>query len=169
MKTLKIMSIILFAYFAFIPFTGALSHVENDNPVNWLSLGEAQEASADDGKPLFVFVEAEWCGICKRMLKNVFPNDAVSVPLMEKYHPVSIDLDSKKEILFNGETMTEREFARKMEVQGTPTTIFFSAEGEELGRQVGFIDTDELNLLLTYITSDQFPDVPLEEFKRKGR
>jgi len=136
--------------------------------ISWLTMEEAQQASAEDGNPVFVFVEAEWCGICKRMQKNVFPKDAVYAPLMEAYHPVLIDLDSKKEILFNGETMTEREFARKMEVQGTPTTLFFSADGDELGRQVGFIDTDELNLLLAYITSDQFPDVPLEEFKREG-
>lgn len=168
MKTLKILPLVLFASFAFTAYAGTPSNAGNGSAVNWLSLDEAQEKAVEDGKPLFVFVEAEWCGICKRMLNNVFPKDVVAGPLSEQYHPVSIDLDSKKEIQFNGEKMTERKFARKMEVTGTPTTIFFNAEGEELGRQVGFIDTDELERLLAYITSDQFPNVPLEEFGQEG-
>lgn len=165
MKTLKIISLVLLASFAFNAYAGMPSNLEKDNSVNWLSPGEAQEKAAEDGKPLFVFVEAEWCSICKRMLSSVFPKESISSQLTEKYHAVSIDLDSKKEIRFNGEKMTEREFARMMDVSGTPTTIFFDAGGEELGRQVGFIDTDELNRLLAYVVSDQFPDVPLDEFQ----
>ena len=154
---------------ATIALSSAVAQQNNaGNSISWLTMEEAQNASADDKKPVFVFIEADWCGICKRMLESVFPKQEVSAALADKYHPVSIDLDSKREILFNGEVMTEREFAKKMEVQGTPTTIFFSAGGKELGRQTGFIDTGELNLLLAYITSDQFPDVPLEEFKREG-
>lgn len=168
MKTLKILFLILIVAFTFTSYAGISQIAGNGSAVNWLSLDEAQKKSAEDGKPLFVFVEAEWCSICKRMLNSVFPKDVVAGPLSDQYHPVSIDLDSKNEIDFNGERMTEREFAQKMEVTGTPTTIFFNTEGEELGRQVGFIDTDELERLLAYITSDQFPDVPLDKFQHEG-
>ncbi|WP_340103342.1 thioredoxin family protein [Rhodohalobacter sp. 8-1] len=76
-----------------------------------------------------------------------------------------IDLDSKKPILFNGNEMTERDFAREMNVSGTPTTIFFDSSGKELGRQVGFIGIEELQRLLAYVNSDRFHEVPFEEFE----
>lgn len=84
----------------------------NAQDVEWTSIEHAQELSSEDNKPLFVFVEAEWCGTCKQMLANVFPEEKVKRTLNENYHPVSIDLDSEQKIIFNGEEMTEREFAR---------------------------------------------------------
>lgn len=168
MKTIKILSLVIAATLVASISAGIQAPGNHPSAIDWISLTEAQQNAAEDGKPLFVFVEAEWCSICKRMLKNVFPTEGVSSALADKYHPVSIDLDSKNEIQFNGQTMTEREFARKMNVAGTPTTIFIDAKGEELGRQVGFIDVDQLKRLLAYVRSDQFFDVPLEEFNSGG-
>lgn len=168
MRSLKIVSALIIVSVTFSVTSGFTQKKDSELAISWSSMEEAQDKSAADGKALFVFVEAEWCGICKRMIQNVFPNQEVKEDLASNYHSVKIDLDSKNDIRFNGESMTEREFARKMDVSGTPTTIFFSSDGEELGRQVGFIGTDELNRLLAYIISDQFPDVPLKEFEPEG-
>ena len=135
------------------------------NEIEWLSITEAQEKSKSDGRPLFIFVEAEWCGICKRMINSVFPEPSVTELLTDNFHPVLIDLDSRETILFNGEVMTERDFARIMQVQQTPTTIFIDENGDVLGSQPGFMDVDELEKLLHYLLSDQFGDVPLSEFR----
>jgi thioredoxin-related protein len=169
MKKLTLWPAMSIAIVTFMFATGFTLHNEIDSSVSWISMEQAQEKSAEDGKPLFVFVEAEWCGICKRMLANVFPNQDVSDDLMANYHPVKIDLDSKNQIRFNGETMTEREFAREMIVAGTPTTIFFDSAGDELGRQVGFVSIEDLQQLLAYVVSDQFNEVSFEEFQSEGR
>lgn len=132
--------------------------------ITWISLTEAQEKSVVDGKPLFIFVEAEWCGFCKQMMNSVFPEPSVTELLTDNFHPVLIDLDSRETIHFNGEVMTERNFARSMQVQQTPTTIFIDENGEVLGSQPGFMDTDELEKLLLYVLSEQFGVVPLSEF-----
>ncbi len=135
------------------------------NEIEWLSIVEAQEKSESDGRPLFIFVEAEWCGICKRMMNSVFPESTITRLLTNNFHPVLIDLDSRETILFNGEVMTERDFAKMMQVQQTPTTIFIDENGEVLGRQPGFMDTDELEKLLKYVLSDSFEVVPFSEFR----
>lgn len=162
--TMKI-SVILLITLA-INFTGYFANNTELTPteINWISLTEAQEKSSVDGKPLFIFVEAEWCGICKRMMNSVFPEPSVTELLTDNFHPVLIDLDSRKTILFNGEVMTERNFARNMQVQQTPTTIFIDEAGDVLGSQPGFMDVDELKKLLHYLLSDQFGLVPLSEF-----
>ena len=136
--------------------------------VDWISLEEAQSRAAADEKPIFIFVEAEWCGLCKQMIRNVFPEEVIDQLLSERFHAVSIDLDSKKKILFNGEEKTEREFARSMEVMATPTIIFIDHEGEEIGRRPGFMNTEQFNKLLLYVTSEKFNDVSFEEFSVEG-
>lgn len=142
----------------------AFTSAETGDP-EWVTLEEAQALSAEDQKPLFVFVEAEWCGICKRMMNSVFPLPDITELLVENYHPVLIDLDSGEIIIFNGEEISERNFARNMQVQQTPTMIFIDSAGDVMGRQPGFMGHDELKRLLLYVLSDQFGVVPLTEFR----
>lgn len=165
MKLLKLVSLVLFFT---LTATLSLGFQTSTSDTTWLSMEEAQQTAQQDGKPLFVFVEAEWCGICRQMLQNVFPEDEVSGKLTGNYHPVKIDLDSREEIVFNGKTMTERQFARNMRVSATPTTIFIDENGDELGRHLGGLDQADILRLMAYVTSDQFFEVPFEEFELEG-
>ncbi|WP_340103341.1 thioredoxin family protein [Rhodohalobacter sp. 8-1] len=71
MRTLKILSLICIAVSISGITMGFAFHANTPATLSWLTMEEAQQKSMEDGKPLFVFVEAEWCGICKRMLQNV--------------------------------------------------------------------------------------------------
>jgi len=161
------MPFFLFFLFSNYPLQLADDVQENDPQVYWISLSEAQKQSSEDGKPIFVFVEAEWCGICKRMLREVFPTEKISTMLSDKFHVVSIDLDSKNETFFNGDSITERNFAKKMNVQQTPTTIFIDKNGDIMGNMPGFLNETELTTLLNYVLSDEFGDLSFEEFQGK--
>jgi thioredoxin-related protein len=138
------------------------------NRVDWKELAEAQIASIDSSKVVFVFVEAEWCGFCKRMKRDVFPKSKISDLMRDEYFSVLIDLESKNELTFNGETMTEREFARNMEVKQTPTMIFLNSKGKELGRQPGYLDEEVFYKLLRYVISDEFGVVSFSEYSADG-
>lgn len=136
---------------------------------DWIDLQTAQTLSAEDGKPLFVFVEAEWCGFCKKMKAEVFPDNDVSNYLDQNYHSVLIDLGSKEEVIFNDEVTNERNFAREMQVMQTPTIIFIDRNGEVLGKQPGFLDSNELVTLLNYVLSDDFGSISFEEYSSSPR
>ena len=164
MKTILLLPVTVLFAFSTLELMNSPS-LNDDAEINWLSVEEAQAQAGEDGKPLFVFVEAEWCGTCKQMLNTVFPDPEISTLVSENYHPVVIDLDSKKQVLFNGKEKTERSFARTMQVQQTPTMIFISSSGEVMGRQPGFMDRSELKQLLHYVLSDQFGEVPVSEFQ----
>ncbi len=132
---------------------------------NWLSLEEGQTLASEENKILFVFVEAEWCAICKQMKKEVFPNTAILELLEGRFASTRIDLDSKHPVLFNGTTLTERSFAESMEVVATPTLIFADSDGKILGDANGFYDQERLLVLLKYLDSDQFQEVTFLEFE----
>lgn len=140
------------------------THSDAQGGVYWTELAHAQKSSADNSKIVLVFVEAEWCGFCKRMKRDVFPTPKISDLMGNEYYNVLIDLESKKEIIFNGERMTERDFARSMEVMQTPTIIFLNSRGEVLGRQPGYLDQDDLYKLLRYVISDDFGVIPFSNY-----
>ena len=150
----------------FIIFLIALSFepASAQSTIEWIDMEEAQKQSEVDQKPVFVFVEAEWCGFCKKMKREVFPQTEISGLMNEEYYGVLVDLESKNEIAFNGNIMTEREFSRSMEVMQTPTMIFLGNDGEELGRQPGYLGEDDFYKLLRYVTSDDFGVVPFKDF-----
>ena len=135
-----------------------------DDSFNWLKLEEAQQQASETGKTVFVFVEAEWCGFCRQMEREVFPDERVIGVVNEYYLPVTIDVDSRDRVRFNGEEMTEREFARLMNVRATPTILFIDPEGVELGRQEGYNPTDRFKAVLEFVLSDQFGEIPFEEY-----
>jgi thioredoxin-related protein len=170
MKSLLLLTAgLLFTVYAESPAHEHDEDQASDPKTEWLEIETAQELSKEDGNPVFLFFEAEWCGTCKRMLRNVFPQYEVTRLLSESYHTVSIDLESRKEILFNGRKISERNLAREFEVQATPTLLFLDSSGEELGRFLGFLDQDDFKRLLVYITSEQFNEISFEEFTIPGQ
>lgn len=167
MKLFKYL-LLVFIFTATTATTATTDLYEFEDPPEWKTMVEAQQLAAEDNKLIFIFVEAEWCGLCKQMKKNVFPDNNINKLLSDKFHLVSIDLDSKREITFNDEKMTEREFARKMGVMATPTMIFIDPKGEEMGRRPGFMNAELFNKLLLYVNSDQFTEVSFDEFSAEG-
>jgi len=139
-------------------------HFDEADPIEWMDLEEAQKLSMETDTPIFVFVEAEWCIYCRQMEREVFPEDEVIRMMEEEYLPVSIDLDSREKMVFNGQEMTEREFARMMEVTTTPTIIFISPDGDEMGRQLGYNPTDRFLALLQFVKSEQFGEISFEDY-----
>jgi thiol:disulfide interchange protein len=54
-------------------------------------LGEPLAQAKQANKLLFLDFTAKWCGICKQMEKNVFPEPEVARLLAERYVFVKID------------------------------------------------------------------------------
>lgn len=142
----------------------ASSQSPENSSLEWIDLEQAQKEASGDGKTIMVFVEAEWCGFCQQMKREVFPKEVIRSLVQEYYHAVAIDLESRQNILFNGKKMTEREFARMMQVSGTPTILFINAVGEVLAHNVGYSPEREFELLLNFIHSDEFGQISFEEY-----
>jgi thioredoxin-related protein len=139
------------------------SQADNDS-LDWVSLEEAQKAAVEDGKKIMVYVQAEWCGICRQVEEDIFPESLIQRLVERNYHPVNIDLDSQEMVLFNGEEMTEREFARRMNVSTTPTFLFINKEGKVLAHQVGYNPLARFAALLRFINSEWFGEVSFSEY-----
>jgi len=63
--------------------------------ITYKPLDQALAASAQDGKPVFVFVNRENCGNCYSIKSKNFKDKELINLVMNNFHPVSVDIDNK--------------------------------------------------------------------------
>jgi thioredoxin-related protein len=73
-------------------------------PIKWMSFEEAVEKSKTEKKKIFIDVYTGWCGWCKVMDKNTFPDPEVAKLLNENFYPVKFDAEQTADVIFHGTT-----------------------------------------------------------------
>lgn len=98
------------------------------------SWDEALEKAKAEQKPIFVDAYASWCGPCKRMAAQVFPQKEVGELFNAKFINVKMDMEK-------GEGPG---FAKKFPVRAYPTLLFITPQEEKFHEHVGGLDAEGL-------------------------
>src|SRR3990172_7641161 len=96
------------------------------------SFNEAQELAKKENKLIFIDFYTTWCGPCKKMEKEVFPNNSVADFFNKNF--INLRRDAEK-----GEGI---KLATKYEIQVYPTLLFVSADGAMAHQACGFRDPE---------------------------
>jgi thioredoxin-related protein len=73
-------------------------------PVKWMSFEQAVEKSKTEKRKIFIDVYTDWCGWCKVMDKNTFPDPEIAKMLNENFYPVKLDAEQTADVVFRGNT-----------------------------------------------------------------
>jgi len=141
----------------------------DDGWPNWAgskvySMEEAQVLAKENGKKVLVEVYAAWCGFCRKMAAETHPSQKVKDAVNELFYLVRLNAESDKQVVYNGETMTESELAAAFGVSSFPTTVFVDTNGEALGYQPGFMDANMYTNLVSYVGTDSYKTSSFEDF-----
>ena len=115
-----------------IPFVAQSAPPRTDEPAGIkFFTGSWKEVLAEakrQNKPIFVDIFTTWCGPCKLMAKQAFPDPKVG----EKFNAnfISYQIDAEK-----GEGI---EVAKKYTVDAYPTSLYVSANGDLIHRAIGY-------------------------------
>lgn len=92
---------------------------------------DLDEANAD-GKRLVLFFEQRGCIYCRAMHEEVFVDPKISDYIDENFFVVQLNLHGDIEVTdFDGESLTEKDMARKWRVLFTPNIVFLPEEVPE--------------------------------------
>ncbi|MDO5525947.1 MAG: thioredoxin family protein [Prevotella sp.] len=91
-----------------------------------ISFEEAKAAAKAEKKMVFVDFYTSWCGPCKMMARDVFPQKELGDYMNKTF--VCVKYDAEKE---------EKELVGRSKVTAYPTFVIFDAEGNEVTRLVG--------------------------------
>lgn len=160
----KMMTVLIFVFFIFLASEDAIAQSES---LAWQDFTKATQKADEEGKTLFLFFEAEWCGFCKQMRSEVFPLADVQQKFDEGFIPVSIDIESGQKLIYQGKELSEQAFSHQLRIDATPTLMFMNSEGGVIGRYRGFADENEFTLLLDYIRDGEVKNLSFAEYKKK--
>lgn len=110
------------------------SQVEFLEVVTGEDMDEARRKASDGMQMLFVDIYATWCGPCKQMDREVYPDPELSAYMNEHFINVRMD----------GETPFGRGYAGELNLQGYPSVFIFGTEGELVSSIVGYKPAGEL-------------------------
>ncbi len=87
----------------------------------------ALKQAADQKKFLVIDISASWCGYCRKMAREVYPDrEFVEFSRAHVFMRLFSDTDAEG-----------RRLARRFNVRGYPTIVVLNIKGEEVGRLVG--------------------------------
>ena len=111
---------------------------------------DAFEAAERGGKAVFVDVYTQWCGPCKLMDANVYPDAAAGAYFNARF--VNVKLDAEDEAI-DGPA-----FAKRYDIGGYPTLLFLRPDGTEIGRGVAGLGVEQLLRLAAELTGEADSD-----------
>ncbi len=138
--------IAVFLYFSF----SQVQPIEIENAPDWLTIEQAmdQAQSVSDDKLILVDIYEVGCRFCRQMEREVYPSESIRTLIDRNFIPVKINGNSDNEIVFNGETMTEQQFANKMGLTAFPFTVVLDKNGNVLNTRRGYMGVSELSRFL---------------------
>ncbi len=98
------------------------------------SWAEALEKAKTEEKIIFVDAFASWCGPCKRMASQTFPDPKAGEYFNGNFINMKIDMEKPE----------NQEFAGKFPVGSYPTLFFIDADGKVVLKEVGAKTVDQL-------------------------
>ncbi|MES2796835.1 MAG: thioredoxin family protein [Bacteroidota bacterium] len=98
------------------------------------SFKEALAKAKAENKLIFMDAYASWCGPCKAMQKNTFPDPLVGKVFNEKFVSVAYDMEIDEGLALSV----------KYPIAGYPTLLFLDGEGNIIQSAMGYRDPSGL-------------------------
>jgi thioredoxin-related protein len=169
MQTLKLT--VLFGWI--IIFSCAQKPAAEADKLPWLSLDQVAANMKKEKRPILIDLYTDWCGWCKVMDRKTYSNKNVSSYVQQKFYPVKIDAETRKNIAWNGKTYTfnsnykTNDFAVYL-TNGQlsyPTTVIIPVDGEPQAIP-GYLTPSEFELIATYFGDGKYGKVAFEDYQK---
>jgi thioredoxin-related protein len=98
------------------------------------TFAEIKNKAKAEKKNIFIDCYTVWCGPCKKLNSDVFPNKEVGNYFNANFINYKVDMEKGEGI----------ELQKKFNVGAFPTLLFVNSEGEIIHRVLGFVDAKKL-------------------------
>ena len=127
---------------------------------------DVREASRD-GKRLLVYFGQDGCPYCKQLTQTNFTQRAIVEKTRKHFVAVALNVWGDRETQWiDGRRMSEKELARALGIQYTPTLLFLDEKGAIVARLNGYYPPHRFTAALDYAAGLAGKGVRFEEFMR---
>ncbi|MEI8162856.1 MAG: thioredoxin fold domain-containing protein [Betaproteobacteria bacterium] len=116
-----------------------------------LELPDDAAQAARSGKRLLLYFGQAGCPYCKELLQTNFTQKAIADKAARYFLPIALNIFGDREITwFDGKVRSEKEFARYLKVQFTPTLLLLDEKGGIIARINGYYPPHRFSAALDY-------------------
>lgn len=137
------------ALLCLLPTLADAQGIEFVRAANWNAIKEKAMA---ENKYIFVDAYATWCGPCKKMDAEVYPDAAVGQLMNDKFVAVKIQFDqtAKDDAFTRGWYADAKALNDSFKIAGYPSFLFFSPDGQLIHRDIGYKTAEEMVTLAKF-------------------
>ena len=133
--------------------------------VSFLDLSEDNAEAVEVNKHLVVFFWQDFCRYCKNTIEKNLTQQSIRDVFDEHFDVVALNIWGSKEVYgLDGTATTEKEIARSLGVQFTPTIIFFNADGKPVLRLNGYVSPTDMQVALNYVQNKTYESQTIFEY-----
>jgi thioredoxin-related protein len=133
----------------------------------WHAFGEALSIAAAEQRPIFVDVSAPWCGWCRKMRRDVYPE--LMPELGSDFVLTRLNRDDNETMhRFMGSMLSSVRLAQQLNIQSVPAIVLLDSEGEYILHLSGFIEADKLQPVINYISTGAYKRQSFERFRSQN-
>jgi len=171
---LAVVSLLLCATFLNAAEAGKIVGGANHDVPSWFKLSflditdDAQEAQKNN-KHLMIFMDLDGCPYCAQMLsESFFPKNKTSDFIKANFDVIKTSITGSKDVTWDETTiMSEKEFAKKMQVYSTPTILFLDGDKNVVARVDGYRSKENFLNILEYVNGKHYTKMELDQFLEK--
>ncbi|MFZ5510285.1 MAG: thioredoxin family protein [Pseudomonadota bacterium] len=118
----------------------------------FLDLRDDVRDAAREGKRLMLYFGQDGCPYCTLLMQTNFTQPAIVTKTRQHFLPVALNMWGDREVTWlDGKVMSEKELARQLKVQFTPTLLFFDEDGRVIVRLNGYYPPHRFEAVLDYV------------------
>ena len=148
---------------------GSMHEVPEWFKESFLDISEDISEADANNKHFMIFMDLEGCPYCTKMLNENFIAQNKTSEFIKKYFDViNIDVKGSREIAWDANTtLTEKALAEKLEIQYSPTILFFNKNKEVVVRINGYRNKDDFKYILEFVQGKYYEQMTLSQYLEK--
>src|SRR5438132_5240073 len=118
----------------------------------FLDLREDVRDAAKEGKRLMIYFGQDGCPYCKALMQTNFTQPRIVEKTRSNFVALALNIWGDRPVTgFDGKVVPEKDFARAMRVQFTPTVLFLDEQANQVARLNGYYPPHRFEAALDYV------------------
>lgn len=132
---------------------------------SFLDLKEDIKAASAANKNLLLFFYQDGCPYCKKLLQINLAQKDIEQKLRSSFDVLAINMWGDRTVTdLDGQSLSEKDYAKKLRVNFTPTLVFFDKDGGQALRVNGYYQPHKFVAALNYVTENRSPKQTFRDY-----
>lgn len=134
---------------------------------SFLDFREDVREAAASKKRVMIYFGQDGCPYCKQLLETNFTQKDIVAKMKKNFDAIAINMWGDRETVWiDGKSRSEKEFAKALKVNFTPTLLFLDETGKVILRLNGYYPPARFNAALDYVAQHKEKTIAFAEYMK---